>query len=364
MSTEINPIQQTLIQVPQRGGRGGSYVDTRPFIPREKITEAKLAITSDELIIWASKPPMPLAHWERVFTQQVKQKNLDTETARKLYADPHRAYVYGEIMPSDALGDSPEILRQKLMDKRLGAMQAYRLGVIALRKPQEGKEEESIKVGKKLIERAAREDPTNPRYPRALIDEALEIREKNYQVKKRAKKEPKKTYSGEYSVAYYAEKVAYWTRLFEKHAGRKRIELHEAFKKQHESTLKSASLYRDRSYQEGARNRRLEAADYTSILHDPELNFNGAYFWGSVALTTPTERMAKGMEDIVFKFFNKMYELADNYQNANQRNYYKAFAAWVNKEELFKKKCQVEPKGHAMSKAWTDEIGKSRNHEY
>lgn len=359
MTAEIKPHQPTLFDVPKTTGRGGSYVDTRPFIPHEELAKTKLTITSNELVIWATKKPRGVTYWQRIFTEQVQNRKLDTETARKLYADPHFKFAY-QITDSETLGESPEVLRQKLMDKKLGAMQAYRLGVLAIRKPQEGEARESVKLGFKLIERAAREDPTNPRYPRAYVEEALEIRRKNYVEKKKLKKEKKKTYSGEYSVAYYAEKVDHWTRLFEKHAGRKRIELHEAFKKRHESTLKSASLYREKSYQDSAINRRLEAADYTAILHDPELNFNAAYFWGSVALTTPTERMVKGMEDIVFMFFNKMYELADNYQNANLKNYYKAFAAWVNKEELFKKKCQVEPKRQAKAKAWHKEIERSQ----
>lgn len=370
---------------------GGFYVDTRPFLEEKFEADLKLAwagatsFVSPETARSYFNSRIPYSRgritWTRAYAELVEKQAKDIMQARAEDGQKHHKQV--EVIEKNTYFAGLQFYRDMLnsQERRPGTVISLKnAGLVALRRSLnpnlpdfERLELEflgvSLSIKSRRIDRETHplsiyQDSSIVYYLKqeyAERDEAEKKRRKDLrrEAAEKGKANPKVDLEQESNWSErcsYADKVAEWTLKYQEEAGAEYVPWYEESIMRYQKLARAASLQRFNPY-DAPKSRKYELYDYDKVQGDPE---HDPLFVGLIMLRTapktPKRRFKeyeeRGFESLISEFNKANLTI----ENPEKRRKWKAWVAFVIKQEYLYKKSLLEPKGQTMRTEMQDEI--------
>lgn len=333
--------------------------------------------------------------WKKEYEKVYKARGLDQDAAWLIYAEIHSGMVdsinnmfkrikAGEVRGEEQNYNDPGFFKRKLFSQNLRADDIYRYGLIALRMktkdPKMAREFESY--GFALLEKAEEMDPRDPKKKLALWKEHERKAEERPKLKRKEKKEAEKienyrltptlinrlnnpALGREFTTLYYIEKVDHWTNILEDISKARQIDYKE-FRRKHAMYVEGARKEMDDRRGPDKKRQRYKPQFFEDWLNYEDLDAFNAYYWGLVALYTPTkiEKYKKRCELLGFLLLETAHDLSVIERKIDGKNP-TAFYPWAIKEEYLLKMAQpgIQSKRQVKSRELSKMITRTRGGE-
>lgn len=378
-----------------RTARVGIQTDTSPSLEDKETPQLPLFNQKDLGRPERMSHAKGVKYWKRAYEAAFSAKKLDSEAAWNIYSTLHFGAVdeiknilkrirTGEVRGEEQYYNDPEFFRRKLLLKDLRPEKAYFYGLVALRVDEENpkKRQEFDDLGFSHLEKAEEMDPRNPKIKLALWKEHDRKAEERPKLKRKEKKEAKKienyrltptlinrlnnpALGREFTTLHYIEKVDHWTNILEEVSKGRQID-YQKFRRKHAIYVKVAKKEMDDRRGPDKRRKRYTPQFFEDLLNYKDLDAFNAYYWGLVALYTPTkiEKDKKKCELLGFLLLEVAHDLSVIERKIDGKNP-TAFYPWAIKEEYLVKMAQpgIQSKRQVRSRELSNMITRARGGE-
>lgn len=371
-----------------RPAKVGLLIPTDPFLAEEAV-KIELQFNREGIGKYEQTPhTVGAKYWKSEYEKSYKIKGYTQESAWAFYAGAHFSLVdainaefkrhpTGEFMEHEEI---VAMVKNKLFSKTIRADSIYEYGLISLRinVSDERKAQELEALGFALLEKAEEMDPRDPKKKLALWKEHERIAEKRRKLKAKGVKEaesvkeknrldPRLIYrlknpelGKEFTTSYYINKTGHWADVLEKVPEGRKID-YLRFRLEHTRIVAAAKKEMDNRRGPDKRRTRFTPSFFIDMFAYKKLDAFNAYYWGLVALYTPTRSklVRSQLELLGFALLEKSHEFSVQERKTEGKNP-SAYYPWaINEEYLLRMvKPGVQSKRKVRARDFADMYGR------